>query len=248
MKRSVACVYDGAAEVGRLALSASKELGAGLWVTPNASPTYDSFYGEDEIFPNTNITLSDFSTVDDAQFQLVNSSRPSSNSLSTQEFPLNESLAFDGVFALEDTPSGQLQSFSDASVVVPSWCAWTRKGFSLSIVTETPVTELDYLLLVDQSYARPNIDLVIQALRSFPTMMLRRETFPWFIHPHSHLLATPARASLPEALSTCMSIAQMFALRTFDTKRFLWRTISAECRRCGNEVRILSCGVILILT
>jgi hypothetical protein len=76
-------------------------------------------------------------------------------------------------------------------------------------------------------------------LRSFPTMMLRRETFPWFIHPHSQLLSKSTGAPLPEALSNCMSIAQMFASRTSETKYFLRQTIRAEHRRFMSEVRFL---------
>ncbi|KAF2099004.1 hypothetical protein NA57DRAFT_76240 [Rhizodiscina lignyota] len=104
--------------------------------------------------------------------------------------------------------------------------------------------ELDSNLLVIQQTERPhaqhNADLIIQSLRSFPTMMLRRETFPWFIHPHSHLLSKSEGAALPEALSTCMGIAQMFASRTSETKPFLWSTIKAEYRRFANEEHRMS--------
>ena len=78
-------------------------------------------------------------------------------------------------------------------------------------------------------------------------MMLRRETFPWFIHPQSQLLSEPARTALPEALSTCMSIAQMFALRTSETMRFLWRAIKTEYRRLLSE-GVLVCSLRVLLS
>ncbi|WAO96876.1 Zn(2)-C6 fungal-type domain-containing protein [Fusarium falciforme] len=67
--------------------------------------------------------------------------------------------------------------------------------------------------------------LVLQTLYAFPQMMLRRKTFPPFIHPQWH------EPCLPEALANCMSIAQLFAARTPETRAFLWRTINTEEQR-----------------
>jgi hypothetical protein len=73
--------------------------------------------------------------------------------------------------------------------------------------------------------------LIVHALSAFPQMMLRRHTFPPFIHPYWH------QPSLPEKLASCMSIAQLFGARTPETRPFLWRAIEAEERRFRNEVR-----------
>jgi hypothetical protein len=73
--------------------------------------------------------------------------------------------------------------------------------------------------------------LLSQAISAFPQMMLRRQTFPPFIHAHWHL------PSLPETLANCMSIAQLFATRTTETRPFLWRTIGAEVKRLQDGVR-----------
>lgn len=70
--------------------------------------------------------------------------------------------------------------------------------------------------------------LIIQGLRAYPMMVLRRETLPPFIHPHWHRQITP---SLPEPLSICMSIAHMYAFRSEETRPFLWRTVQAEDER-----------------
>ncbi|KAL6406989.1 Fatty acyl-CoA reductase [Ilyonectria robusta] len=65
-------------------------------------------------------------------------------------------------------------------------------------------------------------------------MMLRRQTFPPFIHPHWH------KPCLPEKLASCMSIAQLFVARTPETRLFLWRIIEAEEQRFRDEVMGLS--------
>jgi hypothetical protein len=72
--------------------------------------------------------------------------------------------------------------------------------------------------------------VIMQMLYAYPQMMLRRQTFPPFIHPHWH------DKRLPDTLATCMSIAQLFAARTPETEPFLWRTISAEEKRFREKV------------
>jgi hypothetical protein len=73
--------------------------------------------------------------------------------------------------------------------------------------------------------------VIMQMLYAYPQMMLRRQTFPPFIHPHWH------QKHLPETLGNCMSIAQLFASRTPETEPFLWKMISAEQDRFRDKVR-----------
>jgi Fungal Zn(2)-Cys(6) binuclear cluster domain len=80
--------------------------------------------------------------------------------------------------------------------------------------------------------------LVVQTLRALPQMMLRRQTFPPFIHPHWHHSSTATRTAVPEPLANCMSVAHIFASLTSETKPFLWRTIRAEQCRFIDEVRL----------
>ncbi len=128
--------------------------------------------------------------------------------------------------------------------ITQTWCGWMRRGVSLALVKENTMVKRSSkpnhvaLLRSEHPLAQHNADLVIQALRSFPAMMLRRETLPWYIHRHFRV-NNSTTAAWPEALSNCMSIAQMFALRTPDTKPFLWRTIRIEHRRLSKEVRTL---------
>ncbi|KAI1070404.1 hypothetical protein LB507_010310 [Fusarium sp. FIESC RH6] len=72
--------------------------------------------------------------------------------------------------------------------------------------------------------------VIMQMLYAFPQMMLRRQTFPPFIHPHWH------QKHLPETLGNCMSIARLFAARTAETESFLWKMISAEEERFRDKL------------
>jgi hypothetical protein len=165
---------------------------------------------------------------------------------SMQPFSFNESLFVDEFPTFQSYPSSPLLCTSVFSAP-PSWCTWSRGGVSsLIVMADTSMASFEsnsnflVSLQVENPYAQHNANLIIQALRALPTMMLRRHTFPWFIHSHAHLLSKPSGTALPRALSSCMSIAQIFASRTAETKPFLWCAIRAEYRRFKNEVRIVT--------
>jgi hypothetical protein len=252
-KNDISCVYDRPGTGARRELASSVEAAHKLDLRPGAPPStslapWALDANEDFLF-NANLDLADHLIMDDAQLELASGNHHPSLHLSTQTILFNEPLILDGLPMFENHTSGQLQGLSD-SLEAPygvkdqqlaSWCTWTRRGVSLAVVTENPAVDLDPSLLAgiktQLPHAQHNANLVIQSLRSFPTMMLRRDTFPWFIHPHSQLFSKPSRDVLPRALSTCMSIAQMFASRTPETKSFLWSTIKTEYRRFLVEVR-----------
>ncbi|KAK4069552.1 uncharacterized protein Triagg1_6976 [Trichoderma aggressivum f. europaeum] len=78
------------------------------------------------------------------------------------------------------------------------------------------------------------VDQLTHAIYAFPQMMMRRQTFPPFIHAHWHM------SELPETLANCMSIAQIYATRTPETRPFLWRMIGVELQRFQGETEIAS--------
>ncbi|KAH8674627.1 hypothetical protein BGZ60DRAFT_404421 [Tricladium varicosporioides] len=88
--------------------------------------------------------------------------------------------------------------------------------------------------------AQNNATLLMQSLRSFPAMVLRKETFPPLIHSHNALLPPSNNACLPAPLAICMSIAQIFASRTPETQDFLWSTIRSEQQRLADQIQNLS--------
>ncbi|KAF2122558.1 hypothetical protein BDV96DRAFT_2257 [Lophiotrema nucula] len=175
--------------------------------------------------------------------------------LSMQPFIFDEPFNIDGFTVLQDyitnpppcLPDNSLAHLSKLDQKAPSWCTWSRGGVStLLVMSDTSIVERDSemnmfaMIKTYKPHAQHNANLIIQALRALPTMMLRRNTFPWFIHSHAHLLSNPPKTSLPEALSTCMSISHMFASRMPETRPFLWCTIRAEYRRFINEMYNMS--------
>ena len=217
---------------------------------PNALLANDVMPVDDEFLFDRDFAFASYTEMHDAQIETVGGSSGSSVVLSTPRPLLDESLFLDGLLASENDASSQHHCVADLSAALyqknqhsGSWCSWMRPGFSLAIVTDNPIMRSDSNVLAILQVARPraqyHADLVIQSLRSFPTMMLRRETFPWFIHPHSQLLSEPTSDALPEALSACMGVAQVFVSRTLETKSFVWRTIRAEHCRFRQEVCLL---------
>lgn len=207
----------------------------------STSPANEALHADYGVLSNMDFIITDDLAGNDAQIQ---------SNLTSQRPSLDEFLSLDGLVAFEDTIPNQHQSLTNVPVVPyekldyqsQNWCGWMRRGAALSVVTKNTMVQSKSsyaaILQMERPLAQHNADLVIQSLQSFPAMMVRRETFPWHIHQHSQILSKPTTA-LPEALSNCMSIAQMFVLRTSETRPFLWRTIRAEYRRLSNEVSIM---------
>ena len=74
--------------------------------------------------------------------------------------------------------------------------------------------------------------LIASIISAFPQMMLRRQTFPPFIHSFWH------RIHLPDTLSNCMAIAHLFSIGSSETQRLLWRTVDQELEKFHNQVSI----------
>lgn len=121
----------------------------------------------------------------------------------------------------------------------PNWCTWANMTITLTTTTHDFPTVLSQSEMVQtsQQKAAANAVLILQSLRSLPNTMLRRQTFPFFIHGHSYPVA------LPEPLTNCMGVAQMFVSRTTETRAILWRTILTELQNLQDQVlTILICG------
>ena len=95
---------------------------------------------------------------------------------------------------------------------------------------EPPYSEFLARLPISDPVANFSATVVMQMLRAFPQMMLRRETLPPFIHGHWYRPSSTTNLSLPEPLVNCMGIAQIFASDNAESKPFLWRTVRMEQR------------------
>ena len=236
-------MYDESVTAGRQTLPRSAAAAHTVMVEPRRklsnSLAFEASHADDEILPSGTFAFADDLGVNDAQVHFISGN---------ERQPVD--LTFDELLAFEDDTLGQHQCSADVSLSLHqnmdqqcgSWWAWMRDNVSLAVVTENSSVKSNSNLLAVLQSGRPhtqhNADLIIQSLRSFPTMMIRRETFPWFIHPHSQLLSK-STVALPEALSNCMSIAQMFASRTSETKHFLRQIIGAEHRQFISDVCFL---------
>ncbi|KAF2112792.1 hypothetical protein BDV96DRAFT_497745 [Lophiotrema nucula] len=82
-----------------------------------------------------------------------------------------------------------------------------------------------------RTYTAPQAEvtttILARIIASFPQMMLRKETFPPFIHSASYDYSLGTQA-LPEVLTDCMGLAQMFATRTKESNNMFWRAIRME--------------------
>ncbi|KFY25268.1 hypothetical protein V493_04730 [Pseudogymnoascus sp. VKM F-4281 (FW-2241)] len=148
-----------------------------------------------------------------------------------------------GTFLL-DNPDGRhvIDAFHasfDSEKLAPTripWSAWTTRYdylpalFGPVCLLERPDSEFLARLPILDPVSQFTATLVMQMLRAFPQMMLRRETLPSFIHGHWYRPLGVTELSLPEPLVNCMGIAQIFASQNLESKPFLWRTVQMEQR------------------
>lgn len=105
-------------------------------------------------------------------------------------------------------------------------------GRLTSIHRDTPdSTKLLSRLCTTETLFKQSANLIIEALCAIPEQILRKQTFPSFIHPHWD-------GDLPEPIVVCMHIAQIFASRTPEIEPFIWRTILAEQQRLTRKACI----------
>ncbi|KAJ8131738.1 hypothetical protein O1611_g1891 [Lasiodiplodia mahajangana] len=84
-------------------------------------------------------------------------------------------------------------------------------------------------LLQPSVLSQPNAICILEVLRTYPTRMTSRETFPPFIHSCWGKRAPDGTlGELPQPIASCMSVSQLFAARNPETLGFLWRAIEVE--------------------
>lgn len=81
---------------------------------------------------------------------------------------------------------------------------------------------------------------IARVLRSYPTMMLKRNPLPPFIHSEAYGPVFSVGGFFSKSLSTCMSIAHMFADRTNESPQLHCVAIESERQRFMNEVCALT--------
>jgi Fungal Zn(2)-Cys(6) binuclear cluster domain len=97
-------------------------------------------------------------------------------------------------------------------------------------INERPYSDFLAPVPIKDPVSQFTANVVMQMLCAFPQMMLRRETFPPFIHGHWS-------SALPKPLTDCMGLAQIFASHNVETRSFLWRTVREEQQSSAEKVR-----------
>lgn len=135
--------------------------------------------------------------------------------------------------------SGSAHPLNDTAMLWPPWRTMDNQPPAPSIPVHIgmfpgagPMT----LRKMANPVAQNNANHIIRALRTYPQRMLRRETFPPFIHQHWPKDSNGFVVDAAEPITNCMTIAQIFASRTLENTAFIWRTIRAEQQRLVDEV------------
>lgn len=177
---------------------------------------------------------------------------PSPSSISSRPVPSSSAVPgiedeWNAFFALSNSVTDQRRNYGSvldqiSANLWPSDSHVAIEAPATLVMSERPDVEFLSRIPRNDPVLQFTSSLVVQSLRAFPRMMMRRETFPSFIHPHWCDTAATGEFSLPEQLVNCMGIAQMFTNRNVESSFFLWRTVSTEQRAFIQNVRLSLCS------
>jgi hypothetical protein len=88
---------------------------------------------------------------------------------------------------------------------------------------------------VDTPRAQMATMMLAQMIASFPYMMMRKETFPPFIHPRCYDYSRSSN-ELPEMLKDCMGLAHMFHSKKRESNKVFWRSVRMEQEKLYTQV------------
>jgi len=77
-------------------------------------------------------------------------------------------------------------------------------------------------------------NLILHTLKSYPMMMLRRNTLPPFIHP---ILLSPDQPENPpmESILNCISLVNMISTGGQGSRKLFWKNVRMECERISGQ-------------
>jgi hypothetical protein len=77
-------------------------------------------------------------------------------------------------------------------------------------------------------------NLILHTLKSYPLMMLRHQTLPPFIHPHS--ISSEVENDNMEPLNNCLSLVHMISSGIRGSRKLFWKNVRQECEHLFAEV------------
>jgi len=169
----------------------------------------------------SNNTITNNTITSDIYFQLDNLNYHSGKGLQTSTFPAALSTTVTSPLLTSSLPS--LSNIAITAVTSPTSDQILAGHF----------TKREAQTSIQQTYTKMIIDMI----HAYPRMMIRRETFPPFVHAYlSPCDPKDNQNRLPESLMNCVGISQLFTARNEDTRSFVWATIRAEMRQFKNQI------------
>lgn len=154
-----------------------------------------------------------------------------------QELPINSPRYGYSGSAESAATSGSDDHLDSEGVLISPWDASLDFSIDgLSMRNRHNINDSGYLVRIGLSNvnAQQSADLIMEALYAIPNQMLRRETFPPFIHPHWQL------SVIPEPLAVCMHLAEAYSSGASGIQDFVRRSILTEQRRAVQRLDLLS--------
>ena len=236
--KGIDCVYDAVTTASSVSGQASVEHMAPI-TTPafsSASLTGDSFTLGD-LFPSRDTDGAqidiDWGALDDvsahtSKINLPRLNEPMPKAPSQGQISFHNSDRYSKDMPLNIDPWNPLQppGFTSSALTVRGEDSSALSGCAQS----HECSDSDFLARLPKSepVSRFIATSVIEMIRTYPLMMLRRENLPPFIHGHWYRPSGNAQSSLPEPLVNCMGIAQIFASHNVESKRYLWHLVKTE--------------------
>jgi len=81
-------------------------------------------------------------------------------------------------------------------------------------------------------------NLILHTMKSYPTMMLRHNTLPPFIHPC--LISSDVEDNDMEPLTNCISLMHMITSGVQGSRKLFWKNVRMECERLREEHLMLN--------
>ena len=78
--------------------------------------------------------------------------------------------------------------------------------------------------------------LMLHTLRSYPSMMMRHNTLPPFIHPSALTSLNVDNNDDVEPLNNCISLSYMLNSGVKGSRKLFWKNVRMECERLGEMV------------
>lgn len=158
---------------------------------------------------------------DDPNFDFTDFLNPQTND-DTVEYlsPSSSSLVYPSTPSFDQTAQAQ-QAISPFKVSLPPLPTTAVRSLHQRIKLKTGAQRI--------------ANLILHTLKSYPQTILRHNTLPPFIHPHS--VCSGAEDNNAEPLNNCVSLLHMINSGVQGSRKLFWKNVRLECEQWRAEVR-----------